>query len=107
MFHRMGLETKIRPVTAELPEEDFPVEDEDDQSSFVPQEPGAPDNMLDEVLKDRQNNISLLKEGEGSGRLIGSDLHEITLDTENYGPYERAEVCEKILESFSSILKRC
>ena len=101
IFHHMGLEAKIRPVMEELPEEDFP--DEEDEGSFAPEEPEAPDNMLDEVLKDRQKDAPLLKEGEGGGRLIGSDLHEITMDTDEYEPYGLAEVCDRMLELFSPL----
>ena len=111
IFHHIGLETKIRPVMEEIHEEDFPDEDEEDESSFVPEEPGAPDNMLDEVLKDQQKNTPLLKEGAGSGRLIGSDFHAIILDPEGE-PFDIAGVCEKMLALFSlpflsSVLKKC
>ena len=100
VFHHVGLETKVRPVMEKLPEEDFPDEDE---ISFAPEEAEALDKMLGETLKNRQKDTPLLIEGDGSGRLIGSDLHELTLRSEGYGPYEVAEVCKRILLFFSFV----
>lgn len=92
IFHHVGLETKIRPVMEELPEEDFP--DDEEEITFAPEEAEALHNMFDGVLQHRR------KEGEGSSQLIGSDLHELTLSAEGDGPFEVAEVCERILDSF-------
>ena len=94
--HHIGLETKVRPVMEGIPEEDFPYEDEEDESSFVLEKPEAPNNTIDEVLEDQQKDIPLLKKSAGSGRLIGSDFHAIVLDAEGYEPYDITGVCEKM-----------
>ena len=114
IFHHIGLETKIRPVMEGIPEEEFPDGDEEDESSFVPEEPGTPDNMLDEIPKDQQEDVTFIETVVGSGRLIGSDFHAIVLDAEGYEPFDITGVCEKMLKSspsphffLSSILKRC
>ena len=102
IFHHIGLETKIRPVMEELPEDDFG--DEEDMITFTPEEAERLDKMLDGVIKIRPKGTTSLIEGEGSCRLIGSDLHELTLRTEGWGPYEVAEVCERTLDPFWSFV---
>lgn len=108
IFHHMGLEVKIRPVMEELHEEDFSdhedFSDEEDEGTAAPEELEAQRSMFDETLKNRQKDIPLLKEGEGGGRLIGSDLHEITLDADGYERYPLAEVCDRMLDLFCSFL---
>ena len=100
IFHHIGLETKIRPVMEEIVEEEFPYEDEEDESSFVPvEEPEAQEKVPDEFLKDQQKDTPLLEEGAGSGRYIGSDFHAIALDVEGY-PYDIVAVCEMMLKFF-------
>lgn len=99
IFHHVGLETKIRPVMEEIPEEEILFEDEEDGSSFVPEEPESPDNGLGEVLKAQEKDTPSLEEGAGSGHYIGNDFHAIVLEAEGY-PYEAAAVCEKMLMCF-------
>ena len=108
IFYHMGLEVKIRPVMEELPEENFPDEedylDEEDEGKVAPEKPEAPHSMFDETLKDRQKDTPLLKEVEGGGRLVGSDFHGIILDTDGYEPFALAEVCDRMLDLLCSFV---